>query len=283
MATAFLDQAADGPSNVAFLPGYYAILNLAKAYILFSPLHAELTQHKRWHGATYRVDKKDSRNLLTEEIELQTGGALALFYQVLTGLRIDQKYSVRMGDMYSVLQYSSSEYGIAAKKTSSLVDVELDIEYHTSGRWRPVLSVLDETPQGLSARSLKLLRQCRTLSAADKTFCGPWYSDHPNETVDVHRALKCHLIYQPIDPRSAEDEFQTPISAKRLELAEEFPIALVFFHLGSVVRYKPELFERLRDSRYWPLMRSTREHAMIRFMSLFWSYVRQKNIDFQRF
>jgi hypothetical protein len=73
----------------------------------------------------------------------------------------------------------------------------------------------------------------------------------------------------------------TPLSSKPLLLPQEIPIALAFFHMSSVVRYKPEFVARLRDSRYWPVVATTRYHGMLHFLRLLWSYVHQRELFIQ--
>src|SRR6201999_963915 len=63
LATQYIEQALSGPGDVAFLPIYYAILNLLKICILFGPHHAQLPAN-RWHGASYDGYGKFSRTLL---------------------------------------------------------------------------------------------------------------------------------------------------------------------------------------------------------------------------
>jgi hypothetical protein len=76
-AAGFLEQALQGSSDLSLLPAYYAVLNLLKVYILFSPMHAALSRNMR-HGASYDVDAKDSQNLLTERVTLHSRGVIPL-------------------------------------------------------------------------------------------------------------------------------------------------------------------------------------------------------------
>ena len=87
LAREYIEQALSGPTDVAFLPIYYAILNLLKICILFGPHHALLASN-RWHGATYDGFSKDSQTLLTEKITVRKTGALLLFYRTTTGRTI---------------------------------------------------------------------------------------------------------------------------------------------------------------------------------------------------
>src|SRR5437868_346652 len=60
-AISFIDQSLTASPEVSFLPAYYALLNLAKVYVLVGPRHADLPS-QRWHGVTYSGIEKDSRS-----------------------------------------------------------------------------------------------------------------------------------------------------------------------------------------------------------------------------
>ena len=59
-----------------------------------------------------------------------------------------------------------------------------------------------------------------------------------------------------------------PLQRGCLPFPEEFPIALLFFHMGSVVRYQPEFLAKLRDSRHWPILASASRHGLFKFLLL---------------
>lgn len=77
--------------EISFLPGYYAILNLAKIFCLIGPYSLEFDKQTKWHGATYNPRKKLSQSLLTEEVCVRTGGTLALFYKTITNQIIKKR------------------------------------------------------------------------------------------------------------------------------------------------------------------------------------------------
>lgn len=89
----------------------------------------------------------------------------------------------------------------------------------------------------------------------------------------VRAGLRTYLLYSDSDGKP-----YTPVSARSLLLPEEIPIALAFFHLSSVVRYKPEFLSKLRDSRYWPVLAALRYHGLYRATLLFWSHVQQRTL-----
>src|ERR1700735_462738 len=83
IASGYIEQSLEGPRDLAFLPAYYAILNLSKVYVLFGRRHSDLRGH-RTHGASYSVERKDSRSVLTEVITLHPKGVFPLFHETLT-------------------------------------------------------------------------------------------------------------------------------------------------------------------------------------------------------
>ena len=50
---------------------------------------------------------------------------------------------------------------------------------------------------------------------------------------------------------------------------------LAFFHMSNVVRYNPEFLARLKDSRSWGLLLVLRNHAVLKFLKLFWENISQ--------
>jgi hypothetical protein len=277
IAAAFLDQALSGRDDVSFLPAYYAILNLAKVCILFSPFHAELTRHRRWHGASYSVGEKDSHSLLTEKIQLHTGGALALFYQALAGQKVNRQQAVRMGDVYGHLQDVSHEFVAASRQRLAVGAFLFDVVQARRG-----LRVIATPQAGSHIAVPKSARTCPILIGFRKRpdkilrFESRVASASTDSAAVVRSQLRPWLIYHTYESDAAHQATFTPITGGSLPMPEEFPIALAFFHLGSVVRYKPEFLARLRDSRYWPVLRLMRHHCLEKFLLLFWCFVQRR-------
>ena len=101
--------------------------------------------------------------------------------------------------------------------------------------------------------------------------------------LNVRSLLKTHLLLRSKEPLNSRPFGAPEISSVTLfgptviEFPEEIPIWLLFFYLSSIVRYKPELVERLRDSKYWPVLSTARLHVFLDFLLAFWSFVHQKN------
>jgi excinuclease UvrABC nuclease subunit len=66
-------------------------------------------------------------------------------------------------------------------------------------------------------------------------------------------------------------------SNRTLQYPQELPTALLFFYMSSIVRYRPEFFARLKDSKYWPLISSARVHAFLDFLMAAWCYFQKRN------
>lgn len=115
LACSYIDLALASRDEMGFLPAYYALLNLLKLHILFSPRHADLPAN-RWHGASYGVYTKDSHNILTEEIVLRSAGAIPLFYEAVTGSRYADRTRVQMRDIYPYIRGVAVEWEFAGRE-----------------------------------------------------------------------------------------------------------------------------------------------------------------------
>lgn len=278
LALLYLNQANAGPVEVSFVSGYYAILQLLKIYILFSDLHNQLPA-QRHHGASYDPTGPFDRPFPEETVTLRQAGALQLFYRALTGRSIPANTIVAMGDVYPYMQDVSTEWEYSGG-SSRICTLEPEVIYlpnqEVRARWRvagpgvaeaapqshlPVLGTLEVDPaqQGLVFRST-----------------GPIPTE-PDAGAHLGGTLDRRYLYFPNQGKTI-----SAVMSGALLMPEEFPIVLAFFHLGSVSRYHPEYLERLRDTRYWPVVAALRAHSMFKFLLLFWSYLRQAHVEISR-
>jgi len=274
VAISFIHQLLSGPQEVSFLPAYYAILNLAKVYILIGSRHAELSKH-RWHGATYSVEGKDSHSLLTEEVTLKKGGALALFYETLTGKLVVKERVIKMGDIYPYLSDVSAEYKLATNHDSDIVALEfksIPVDNYYDDSYRIEATVLErgESIRKPSNRNIAALYKFKKVKGKNNVFTTPIFISKPDHfSFAVRNYLDCRFLYH----NNLQKYTETAIASKNFPMPEEFPIALMFFHMSSIVRYKPEFLERIRYSKYWPILASAKRHSLRKFLVLFWSFV----------
>lgn len=280
-ALAYIDQARGGSPDVAPLPSYYAVLNLLKVYILCSGSAARLSAN-RWHGASYDGYAKTSHSLRTEEIVLRSGGAIPLAYEVITGQRIRDKTSVRLGDVYGYIPAVSVEWSAASGEDSMMANLVASVVTGSRGlRAQIDLALLDPPTHVPPPKSVARIPALANVVARRKFYgfhSKPWYLAATPEREIFRLHVRPYLLYESTDPREelSVGYTPTPICSRSLLMPEELPIVLALFHLSSVVRYQPEMLARLRDSRYWPVVASLRLDGVCRFLELFWSYTHQE-------
>ena len=273
MARDYIRQSLDGPPTISFLPAYYAILNLMKVYVLLGRRHADLSSH-RWHGATYDISKS-SHSILTEIVVLKQGGAFPLFYETLTGTALTSDVPIQMKDVLSYVSGIGHEYYLATGQVQALVILRLGVggggaAGHPTA---DVHSARDGKVLAVDVRDLRVLKGFRAIPGQPGNFlCKNTVDLTKDLGEEMRQHLRTHLIYR-VTPRV----LLTPACARRLELPEELPIAILFFYMSSVVRYKPDFFHRLQDSKFWPLLAAARVHSFYRFLLAFWSFMRQEN------
>lgn len=274
---AYFRQAQLGAAELSFLPNYYGILNLLKTYVLFGPYHADL-EAQRWHGASYPVDAKDSRSILTEVLDLKRGGALPLFYKTVVGRPWPAPTQVSMADIFPYIPCISAEYSLATGRKARLAYLKIEGQPHRHKKKRTVAAHLVRRKgdsKVYSVREFKVLRLFRP-SPSDANLFLSRGVPHDCQLSDpnLRRLFRPFLVYS-----SEEWMIRTPVSSGRLLLPEELPIALVFFHMSSVVRYKPEFLGHVRNSRYWPMLAAARQHCILRILILAWSFFHKQNLD----
>lgn len=270
-------------SELSFLPAYYGILNFMKVYVLLGPYHANLST-QRWHGAIYPVNAKDSQSLLTEQIILKKGGALPLFYKTVTGNSWQAPMTLKMSDIYPYITGIGAEYRLATQSPNNIKVFIHDTKNHNNKN--KVIHTLrfmrnPGSTKRYSKKDFKLMvrhkRDQKDQKDQDLFVC-PGIPKNTKTSDNVFRnQFRPYLIYN-TKRHNNKDILYTPLSSKRLLLPEELPIALMFFHMSSIVRYKPEFLYKIKDSRYWPMITAARQHSIYRMLNLFWSYYHQQNL-----
>ena len=244
-----------------------------KVYVLLGPRHDDLPKH-RWHGVTYDVHSKDSQSILTENITLKKSGVFPLFYETITGKILTTKeLKLQMKDILPYLSGVTYEYELATGLPSSLCYLELDYVSKPNGSY-PRMSVRRSSgDRRIPKNQLKLLREFSSQRNQPNVFLGKRITDPSKKDEETREQLNTHLIYR-MHPQFA----WTAICSKKIEFPEELPIALTFFYMSSIVRYKPEFFSGLQESNFWPLLTTARIHSFNAFLFAFWSFMQQLNV-----
>ena len=276
-AVAYLEQVRTSPSAVSFLPAYYAILNLAKICILAGQYHFELTHHNRWHDAAYNVQAKDSHGLLTEQITLHEGGALALFYKTLTRIALTGRKKIRIGDLYPCILNVGAESSLAAGAPSAILPISFN-PIREAGKLTVAAQVEGALPSNFSIRHVPALRGFRQDSVNTQLF-RKYVGMCPNNEVQERMRSVIDTQYLFLSQHDISLAYH---GRSTFKFTEEFPLALAFFHLSSVCRYKPEFLDRLIRSKYWPMLLAMRRHGLFKFIVLVWSFLNQKDFHIVR-
>lgn len=280
-ATDLTSQALTSTPELSFLPAYYAILNLLKVSILVGPYHDQLPAN-RWHGATYPVTGKDSRSLLTEQIVLKRGGAIPLFYQTLTGTKL-RTPSLTLSDILPFVSGVTAEYHLATGRISCLRAFRIQLEplpdggFQTHARLvRPV-----EDKAVYSPKDFKVFRHFKEHPDKKDMFVGKSFPTRvPFDDPEFRAQFRTVLLYAApqLDIPQLGESLVTPVCSKHILWPEELGIALLFFYMSSVVRYKPEFLEKVRNSRYWPILAAARQECLLRMLALCWSQIHQQDL-----
>jgi hypothetical protein len=277
-ALSFVEQSLASREELSFLPAYYAILNLLKVYVLVGPHHAQLP-NQRWHGATYPVGQKVSRHLLTEYVTLKQGGAIPLFYRTVTGQQMPTT-RIPLSDIYPFVTNIGGEYPLATQKRNLIRDLDLMTQPHKKFKNRRTLHAnvvrVPGDTRRYTPKDFKVLNGFRSHPSNPDVFVGKNIPSGATYADPAYRdQFRPYLVYA---YDHATHRIRTPVSSRRLLLPEELPIALLFFHMSSVVRYNPEFLAKIRDSRYWPMLAAARRHCVLRALILAWEYVNQQNL-----
>jgi len=263
----------------SFLPAYYGILNLSKVYILLGPRHADLPS-QRWHGVVYPVNKKDSQSILTEQLDLKSGGAFPLFYETLTGRQFPNRKRITMREVYPFVSDIGAEYELATGKENCIKTFQVGWRQNKKkkGSSNLTLQLLRgaRDSREYKPRDFKALVKFRRDRAKSNVFVGGVFPDGTNfDAPNVRDQFDPTMIYENL---SDDESFTTAVCSTHLLMPEELPIFLLFFHMSSVVRYKPEFLFRIRDSQYWPMLSAARRHCLLKMLMLAWSFVHKTNL-----
>jgi hypothetical protein len=275
-AVNYLEQAETSRPEVCFLPCYYGLLQLAKIYILFSPLHGDLAAN-RHHGASYRPNGPPV-DFGSDSISVGTYGTIWLFYKLLTGISLTKPVPIRMDQIYPYMSDVSTEWELAAPGPLPFillhseftgVDGKNFVRWHVKGA-----AAKEDAPLS----HLPVLRDC----GPDPDWPGTFYRTNTSATFDnrdilLDGSIDRTYLYFPFTGKTISALMPGP-----LLMPEELPILMAFLHLSSVVRYHPDYLERLRDSRYWPVVLAARRHSMNKFLILLWSHLRQAHVSIGR-
>jgi YaaC-like protein len=276
---------------------YYAFLNLAKAYIALRK--PDLFGSPLKHGLSHRYKAQDDFN--SQVVAVAERGVFPELYELLTEEQLPKSCSFRVVDLLGYLSDISFEYQVAGFGTPFLLPVRSKLfvsqKSETVSEVWPVFAVAPhEKLVGRSYALTALLNAFEEVSLG-KTECERIFNlkasvrlqyrffqskniyhidadrnEFPKLREDSRAALK--LLFMPNVFADEEDfHFALPTSDKpTLKLDEFIAGYLIFFYLGSLVRYRPDYLERiLRSREAWIIRRFTTSCAttLLRHASTF--------------
>lgn len=254
IAGEFIKQSLAGPKELTFLPAYYALLNLSKVYVLLGPRHADLGVN-RTHGASYDVERKDSQTVLTEVITLHPKGVFPLFYETLTGKSAKgKKFNLQMKEVMPYISGIGHEYSLATSKPMPFCMLQFGMFNNH------IMAIVNPSSVPVRPPYVPCLAGFTASGNAVNHLVGSLPANPADFATDVRKQVKSYLFLRRRDSSAPHFTFAFT-GHTRIEFPEEVPIWLLFFYMSSVVRYKPESFSRLRDSKYWPPLSAQRPRS----------------------
>lgn len=276
-----LDQGQASTIELSFLPKYYALMNLAKATIVFGGMHQSLTiRENRKHGGSW--PGTSVKNFFSDSIHIYPKGVIPLLYQVLVGQQIplNKQNAIRLGDIYSYIFDINYEYGMLANRTINLAHCNVNL---TNGdapnEYKLAMQIFNRNnTETTNKRNIPLMSNLNKLPNQATYISAHVIAQSEREAIQkLRNQFAYYLLYWP-----REDLCLTPKSRSSILMPEEFPILLAFFHLSNVVRYNPLLLKKLFDSPMIGLLDALARHALYRYLVLFWSYVNQTTYFIKR-
>lgn len=278
LAGQYAKQVILSSPEISFLPAYYSILNLAKVCSLAGPYSHEFSRHTRWHGATYAANGKSSHTLLTEEVVVKKGGALALFYKTMTGDSIVSDHKFKLREVYPSIHGIGSELSLISADLSSewivqfsgerigqKITIQAEVFRYAGGEKRSYKG---------NVRKIPALVGFKKMAGAQGIYISE-LSDSTNRSLrDIARGI---IRTQFLGVRRPREHDICYIQKSSLPLTEEFAAAIAFFHLSSVCRYNPELIIKFSNSPIWPALLAMRRHTLCDCLLKCLSYMFQEN------
>lgn len=283
-ALELIEQAYSGPPDVSFLPLYYAILNLSKIYIVLKGKSNLLREAKnRYHGATYDIAKKPTKDILNETITINQNGVLPLFYKSITNKELSGIDSpVKLSDIYPYILNIEYEFRHIYQKPKPFIGCEITINGDLKNGYSLIAKFGEsKIPNIYNAKYLNIITNLQQDENDIKVFKSSLIKEEKEEkAIDVLlNTIKRYLLYDAgYDELVGKLMTYTVISKKDIVFPEELPKWIAFFHLSNIVRYYPETLLKIRDSKAWPILLSLRTHGVLRFLILLWSFINQKTV-----
>jgi len=232
LACEYLEQAQKGPQDVSFLPLYYALLNLSKAYIVIGPYYNELSQNRK-HGASYDTEKK-ARTLENDYIKLRAKGSIPLLYRTLVGeymlKNVNEEKILKMRDVYPYIYVISAEYETATGNQPKLIPFTIWIAEEQSKK--RVKAKIHESYQNIEKVKVKWLQGFNGLykeKDKENIFISDLYDKEDIQS--IRSCIRPAMLYGGIDDRGFGIQYIPSSGKKEGSIMSKTQVVFKFFFL----------------------------------------------------
>lgn len=299
-AVELIKQSQSSSTEISFLPAYYSLLNLAKVVVLLGDDWKELVDldddddntrkrkaNNKRHGATRKGQPREHSDVLFEEVEIKMNGALALFYQTITGRAIadiDERktLSVSLAQILSLLIDIQYEYKLATNRESGLIQVQAFVDQLNDDKVKVIIELVN-----VDSRLRDAITDLDVFGGIfEKNDTGFITKEAATSNIEISEIVRGQLknyLYLDLAGDGSylpftgfEDVPNTGIYRKPFLMPEEFTISIFFFLMSTIQRYDPVLMSRLRSSSLWPVFSTARRQSLFKAMLLFWFHARKQ-------
>lgn len=287
IAVDFIDSARTARRHVAFLPVYYAYLNLCKLMIACSD-SSDLVEGGITHGVSYDVSQKNSQSLFTEQLKIYGRGVFPVLYKTLSGKNVpiqkSKKYRlIRLLAAYSRLPGVVAEFAMAQGSDESQLCVISWKHVRPAGNGTFVFAADVRTYDGRvfpDEQDFPALPKWKKATGQNE-WESPAQRISSGADFDIEAVIDRRFLYLR-EAGISEHSTLAALPDGRMAFPEEVSIFLALYHLSSIVRYKPRFLETIRDSEAWPLVLAARRHLLFRGVISAVSCVLQRSVSFHQ-
>ncbi len=278
LAIDLIHQALESKPELSYLPFYYACLNLIKCHLIALKKGSDLQKNKL-HGMKYN-DNPSTKNFLNEELKFFKKGTIPLYYQYISGKLISNRgIRVKLDDVYRNIANISAEYQLSSNNLVPQIILKTKtfrqngkITFQLIKHTNAILNLPE--PRYMPALNNFKLSANKQYYQATKTFstlnAAQNYSNKNINKfyIDNYYCQTCQ-----------EFHLKTIESRRRNVFSEDLSIALAFYHLSNMVRYNPEHFYRILDSKNYPMIMALRKNGIFTILKSMTGHLKQETFE----
>lgn len=278
LALDLIEQGFGSKAELSYLPFYYACLNLIKCHLIALKKSSELKKNKL-HGMKYN-DNPRTKIFLNEELKFFKKGTIPLYYQYISGKVISKSgIKVKLDDVYRNIANIQAEYSLSSENHTPQIILKTKV-FRMNGQIKFQLlnhnnniSILPELRYMPALQNFKLSLD-KQFYEAKKTFSTLSAAQNfSQKNVNKFYINNSYCYY------CKEFHLKTIESRRRNVFNEDLSISLAFYHLSNMVRYNPEHFYRILDSKNYPMIIALRKNGIYTMLKSMTGHLRQETFE----